>query len=73
MAYVPKKGPKKYDLEKDIESKGKKKVVKKKVEKKKAPAKKERTWLDKLRSGVKKYFKDEKKKNNPHNKTSGGY
>jgi hypothetical protein len=63
MAYVPKEAPKKYNLEEDIKKKGKprKSKLRESVKKKKAKDKKKKesgTWLDKLRRGVKKYFKD---------------
>ena len=66
MAYVPKKA-KGYNLEKDIESMGKKKKTKltKSVKAKKAADKKkaeEPNWLDKLKAKMKQYKKDEKKK-----------
>ena len=54
MAYVPKKGPKKYNLEKDIEGlgkRGKKKTAPKKVKK--------LNWAQRLKQKVKDYMSGE--------------
>jgi predicted RNA-binding Zn ribbon-like protein len=55
MAYVPKKAKKGYNLEKDIESMGKRK----KRKKAKAKPKEKGNWVSRLKKGVKYYLSGE--------------